>query len=100
MGEYDQGVAVSVSPATVTSVSHDNTCIMTPAFSTSDTVTVGHSPSTRTSVGQCPLVRDPYESVTCEVRTSHVESDCAGEGLFTVRNIKQGEIVAFYNGVG
>lgn len=33
----------------------------------------------------------------CEVRASAVEG--GGEGLFAVRDITKGEVVAFYNGV-
>ena len=42
-------------------------------------------------------MRDPYERTVCQVRSSQLEA--GGEGLFAVRNIARGEIVAFYNGV-
>ena len=58
---------------------------------------VSLSVSTRESVGPQPLVRDPYERTVCQVRSSQLEA--GGEGLFAVRNIARGEIVAFYNGV-
>ena len=95
-GQYEDGMAVSVRPGVVTRVTMDHD-IATPHMVTTSTVSVTHSASTMTSVGPGPLIPDPYESRTCEVRSSEVEG--GGDGLFTVRNIKKGEIVAFYNGV-
>ena len=95
-GQYDNGVAVSVRAGLVTSVNMDND-IATPHLVTTSPESVTHSVSTMSSVGPGPLTPDPYESRTCQVRSSQVEG--GGDGLFTVRNIKKGEIVAFYNGV-
>ena len=53
--------------------------------------------STESSVGAQPLVRDPYEERTVEVRTSGVGG--GGEGLYVKRNIVKGELIAMYNGV-
>ena len=53
--------------------------------------------STESSVGAGPLVPDPYEERTVEVRASGVGD--GGEGLYVKRNIAKGELIAFYNGV-
>ena len=53
--------------------------------------------STESSVGAQPLVSDPYEERTVEVRTSAVGG--GGEGLYVKRNIVKGELIAMYNGV-
>ena len=53
--------------------------------------------STEISVGAGPLVPDPYEERTVEVRASGVGG--GGEGLYVKRNIAKGELIAFYNGV-
>merc|ERR1719438_255830 len=47
--------------------------------------------------GPQPLVRDPYESRTVEVRPSSLGG--GGDGLFVKRKIIKGEVVAFYNGI-
>ena len=53
--------------------------------------------STENSVGAQPLVSDPYEERTVEVRDSGVGG--GGEGLYVKRNIAKGELIALYNGV-
>ena len=53
--------------------------------------------STESSVGAGPLVPDPYEERTVEVRDSGVGG--GGEGLYVKRNIAKGELIALYNGV-
>ena len=53
--------------------------------------------STEVSVGAGPLVPDPYEERTVEVRASGVGG--GGEGLYVKRNIAKGELIALYNGV-
>ena len=97
LGEFNRGMAVSVVPASVTEVSIQPGGLAELSFTRLEGRAVGHSVSTRDSVGPQPRVRDPYERTVCEVRTSQVEA--GGEGLFAVRNITRGEIVAFYNGV-
>ena len=53
--------------------------------------------STESSVGAGPLIPDPYEERTVEVRASGVGG--GGEGLYVKRNIAKGELIALYNGV-
>ena len=90
-------MAVSAVPATVRKVRRPLGGLAELTFTRQEGEAVGQSVSTRDTVGPGPLVRDPYERTVCEVRSSQVEA--GGEGLFAVRNIARGEIVAFYNGV-
>ena len=53
--------------------------------------------SSESSVGAQPLVSDPYEERTVEVRTSRLGG--GGKGLYVRRNIDKGELIALYNGV-
>ena len=46
-----------------------------------------------------PMLRDEYERPRVEVRQSTLSSQIAGEGLFTIRDFKTEDIMAFYNGV-
>ena len=46
-----------------------------------------------------PMLRDEYERGRVEVRQSTLTSPIAGEGVFSLRDFKTGDIVAFYNGV-
>ena len=97
LGQFYRGEAVNVSPASVSEVRIPAGGLAQLGFTKLEGEAVSRSVSTRDSVGPQPRVRDPYERTVCEVRTSQVEA--GGEGLFAVRNITRGEIVAFYNGV-
>ena len=97
VGQFTKGLAISVFPGTLSHVDIPKDGVACPWFQTRAVSPVSNSPSTMTSVGLSPLVRDPYEMTTCEVRGSNVPG--GGEGLFAVRNINKGEVVAFYNGV-
>ena len=44
-----------------------------------------------------PTIPDPYESKLLEVKTSLIED--AGQGLFARQNVKQGKVVAYFNGI-
>ena len=46
--------------------------------------------------GAYPLLRDPYETLMIEVRTSEI--DGAAEGIFAVQDLEINTVVAFYNG--
>ena len=84
-------------PASVSEVRIPAGGLAEPRFTRLEGKAVSRCVSTSTSVGPQPLVRDPYERTVCEVRASQVEG--GGDGLFAVRHIMKGEIVAFYNGV-
>ena len=52
--------------------------------------------SSNETVGDMPLVPDPYEAMTIKLETSSVPN--SGHGIFTKRDVKEDEILAFYNG--
>ena len=52
---------------------------------------------TNVSMGTQPLVPEPYETITVEVKPSGIPN--AGQGLFALRTIKEHELVSFYNGL-
>lgn len=62
-----------------------------------DAPTVRFSKSTKTCIGDQPLVSDPYEESLVEVRDSNVPG--GGDGLFARVDLPKGTIAAFYNGV-
>ena len=60
-----------------------------------------YSPPSYHSFGLPPTQRDPFENNTVAVRQSIIgdmEERDRGEGLFTVREVKRGEVVSFYSG--
>ena len=97
LGTFQRGVLVSGVPGRITGLVmvEDIAVPQISILSQSDMVTF--SLSTEDSVGPQPLIRDPYEARTVEVRPSQVGG--GGEGLFLRRNVKKNEVVAFYNGV-
>ena len=97
VGQYREGVAVSVVPGSLSHVTMSSVGVASPHWRLEEGVKRGHSLSTSSSVGLWPLVRDPYEEATVRVEASSVAG--GGEGLFTVRPVTKGEVVAFYNGV-
>ena len=62
--------------------------------------TLAYSPPSYNSFGPPPTQRDPYEDNTVEVKPSSIRNNgtSIGDGLFTKRNIKNGEVIAFYSG--
>ena len=100
LGRYNDGVLVSGAPATVAEVTLEQDIAV---VRWSITVSPGHLTSveyfksTEDSVGPQPLVSDPYEDRTVDVRQSGVGG--GGEGLYARRRLVKGEITAFYNGV-
>ena len=54
-----------------------------------------YSPPAYYHFGVDPLQMDPFENNTVEVRNSVIE----GEGLFSKRLIRKGELVSFYSGL-
>ena len=56
-----------------------------------------YSPPSHFSYGVDPASRDPYELRTVEVKNSDTEE--ANQGLFTVREVMAGEVLAFYSGL-
>ena len=50
---------------------------------------------TRLRIGDQPTIMDPYETQTVYVKNS----DWGDDGLFAKRDIRDGELVAYYNGM-
>jgi len=96
VGIFKDGVMVAAKPARLERVKMVEG-IASPVFSILGDQAVSYCLSTEQSVGENPTVPDPYEGRTVQVLDSVVEG--GGEGLYAVRNITKGEIVAFYNGV-
>ena len=96
VGRFEDGKMVSGQPGVVKAV-HDQGGIMTCTFSTTSDNVSKYSLSTKTWIGDQPLVPDPYESLHVECKASGIAD--AGEGLYAKHDIPEGTIVAFYNGV-
>ena len=58
---------------------------------------ISYSPPSHFSYGVSPTSSDPYEARTVRVGRSATEE--ANQGLFTVREVLAGEVVAFYSGL-
>ena len=87
MGEYKQGVAVSVAPASLSHVTMSLEGVASPHWRLApDCVSRGLSLATSASVGAWPLVRDPYEEATVRVDQSRIRG--AGQGLFVTRHVR------------
>ena len=102
VGSFVQGQMVAARQTELVDVMLDpSTCIMAPVFAQplphEPQPDIRYSKATRDHIGDQPLVPDPYEQRTVEVRKSEV--DGGGEGLFAKVDLPKGTIVAFYNGV-
>ena len=96
LGSWEGGTMVAARPALLSSLAIEGG-VAVPSFCPQPGPTVCYSLSTEHSVGPQPLVGDPYEARMVGVRGSQVEG--GGEGLYALRDIREGEVVAFYNGV-
>ena len=56
-----------------------------------------YEPANQTYLGEHALQRDPYEAKYLYIANSNIKK--AGRGVFLKRNVSEGEIVGFYNGV-
>ena len=52
--------------------------------------------SSNKTIGDMPLVQDPYEAMTVKLDKSTIPN--SGHGLFTIRDINKHELLALYNG--
>ena len=59
---------------------------------------VQYDPSTSKRLSSYPLQSDPYEGGSVFVSRSSISPD-AGEGLYAKRNVGNGELISFYNGI-
>ena len=53
--------------------------------------------STDSHLSRNPLLRDPYESKYVDIRKSKIPN--AGEGVFLKKNVTQGRVIAYFNGI-
>ena len=102
VGSFVQGKMVGAKKTELVDVILDpSTHIMTPVFAAQphhqEEPDIRYSKATKDNIGDLPLVTDPYEDRTVEVRKSKV--DGGGEGLFAKVDLPKGTIVAFYNGI-
>ena len=56
-----------------------------------------YSPATKILFCSSPLQSDPYEEQLVEVKDSLIVD--AGQGLFAKKDVEQGTVISFYNGV-
>ncbi len=102
MGRFEGGKMVAALEAEVVSAERDRQTgtLLELRFSppsSPEREEFSFAPSTLTEI-RCPMFRlDPLERKTVLVGTSRLEG--AGEGLFAARSIREGETVAFYNGI-
>ena len=62
-----------------------------------DSPAISYTPPSYADFGAVNTMMDPFENKTVEVKESLIKG--AGEGLFTIRNVKAGEFVCFYSGL-
>ncbi len=97
VGRFQDGVMVEGKQTEVIAITLQKG-VLTPLFAPPRGEAVTFSKSTRTFIGEAPLVADPYETRLVECRRSEVP-DCPGEGLFAKEDLTAGTVAAFYNGV-
>ena len=97
IGNFDGTVLVSAKVTSLVEVVEENRLLVPlfadpkgPEIYTRDIADFDH-------VTSQPLLPDPYESQTVEVRPSTVPG--ANDGLFSKHNVSAGTILAFYNGI-
>ena len=95
-GTFRQGRMVSAVPACVRTVIRRENLISL-LFSQVSTTSYSRDLATRHSISSRPLLADPYE--TSVVRVRRCEDATKGEGLFLIRDVDEGDVLAFYNGV-
>ena len=95
VGQFKNNYMQSAQAAKITRITCSNN-VLKVEFSQPYGPKFHFNPSTNETIGEMPLVQDPYEKITVKVDTSGVPN--AGQGLFAVRNIKKGEVLSFYNG--
>jgi len=68
-----------------------------PTFTCKQGQHYGYEHPTARNIADHPLLRDPYESVQVEVLQSGLAQ--GGEGLFLRRDVRGGQVLAFYGGI-
>lgn len=97
VGLFDDGIMVNAKSAMLDStLSHHNDSL--PSYKVTDDKNMyKHDPSNHDCISSDPLLPDHYEQAKVTVKHSNICS--AGEGLFAKTDLKEGEIVSFYNGI-
>jgi len=96
LGTFKDGELVSAQEAEVTGTMMDYSCIQVPILSEPKGGTFTREISSSDFMTTTPLLRDPYESRTVEVRQSRVPG--AEDGLFCRCAVPPNTVLAFYNG--
>jgi len=71
--------------------------VLVPVLSKTFGPTFHYEELTSWDVERQPLMADPYECRWCQVQGSKLEQ--GGEGLFSKREVEEGDLVAFYGGI-
>ena len=96
VGEFSAGTLVKANPAKVASLALRNG-ILVPEFDLLSPDEFSRWPSSKHDILCPPQLRDPYEAQLIDVRVSDISG--GGEGAFAARDIDEGVVVAYYNGI-
>ena len=95
IGEFDDGIMLRGRPAKIVAERcNDGIKEIKISKVKASAPTFKYSRPTRVNIGDQPTVMDPYEKKTVYINTTTWGDD----GLFAKRDIKEGEIVAYYAG--
>ena len=96
VGKFEDKYMKSARKANIVKAKCENS-LLTLEFSEPTGPELYYDLPSNSSLGTTPLVRDPYEQMTIELQNSTVP--VAGHGIFAIRDVKVGEVLAFYNGM-
>ena len=96
IGEFDDGIMIRGRPAKIVAERcNDGIKEIKISKVKASAPTFKYSRPTRVNIGDQPTVMDPYENQMVFVNTTKWGDD----GLFAKRDIKKGELVAYYSGL-
>ena len=96
VGQFKDGIMIRSRPAKIAAERcNDGIKEIKISKIKSDAPTFKYSRPTNMDIGDQPTVMDPYEKQIVYVNTT----DWGDDGLFAKRDIKKGELVAYYNGL-
>ncbi len=96
VGRFEENFMKEAKYAHVTSASCNNNLIKAEFTIQDEETTYSYDPPVQGRVSSEPLLRDPYEAENVEVRLSNIAG--ADDGLFTLRKLRKGQLVALYCG--
>ena len=99
VGSFENNVMRSARYSHVSAATCDSHNLMSAEFEFDEAdggQTYSFDPATGTRVASEPTLRDPYEAENVVVRESNIPG--AGDGLYAVRPLKKGQLVALYAG--